>query len=235
MMHWIITRDRWQHELSFMHSFNRSSFVHLSTVGVAFTSVFLFMLSGRGIRRVSASISLCVSQYCPHYQDSCTSLHFLASTCFVLKPFWGALASRSLTLSCLQHARNLTNYLRGRSTSNVHIYLCRQQVSSKVELYIVLPCPQDMFCEQCIAPVEVCRADDGSDNRVHVTGKDRWMNIRCSRVGLIIVCWLILCDRMGTGSSPSTMSWTGLVLMYLLTSHFFFAHNWCFAAYRQPT
>jgi len=30
----------------------------------------------------------------------------------------------------------------------------RQQTSSKVELYIVLPCPQDMFREQCITPVE---------------------------------------------------------------------------------
>lgn len=30
----------------------------------------------------------------------------------------------------------------------------RQQVTSKVELYIVLPCPQDMFRKQCVASVE---------------------------------------------------------------------------------
>ena len=28
-------------------------------------------------------------------------------------------------------------------------------MTSKVELYIVLPCPQDMFRKQCVASVEV--------------------------------------------------------------------------------
>lgn len=43
----------------------------------------------------------------------------------------------------------------------------RQQTSSKVELYIVLPCPQEMFREQCITPVENGYWQKAFDDVVH--------------------------------------------------------------------
>ena len=53
-------------------------------------------------------------------------------------------------LSCPSNIRAVFELLLRR------INACtRQQVTSKVELYIVLPCPQDMFRKQCVASVEV--------------------------------------------------------------------------------